>query len=70
MIRPYIYIALLNDHITFEAKASLGFSPSTNVEDITEEKMQAKFGQKLLDVSFNVVMVPQGQEVSTDWCQQ
>ena len=40
-----------------EAKASLGFSPSTAIEDITEEKMQMKFGQKLIEVSFDVVMV-------------
>ena len=40
-----------------EAKASLGFSPSTAIEDITEEKMQMKFGQKLVEVSFDVVMV-------------
>ena len=37
-----------------EAKASLGFSPSTAIEDITEEKMQMKFGQKLVEVNFNV----------------
>ena len=35
-----------------EAKASLGFSPSTAIEDITEEKMQIKFGEKLVMVSF------------------
>ena len=35
-----------------EAKASLGFSPSTAIEDITEEKMHIKFGEKLSKVSF------------------
>ena len=40
-----------------EAKASLGFSPSTAIEDITEEKMQMKFGQKLVEVNFDVILL-------------
>ena len=52
-----------------EAKASLGFSPSTAIEDITEEKMQMKFGQKLIEVSFDVVMVSV-QCQQSGWCRQ
>ena len=40
-----------------EAKASLGFSPSTAIEDITEENMQRKFGEKLNKVRFYSVTV-------------
>ena len=35
---------------TFKAKSSLGFSPSTAIEDITEEKLHSKFVQKLQNV--------------------
>ena len=39
-----------------QAKASLGFGPSTALEDITDEKMQIKFGQKLAEVSSEVLV--------------
>ena len=40
-----------------QAKAALGFSPSTAIEDITEENMQRKFGEKLNKVRFYSVTV-------------
>ena len=39
------------ENVDVQAKASLGFGPSTALEDITEEKMQLKFGQRLAEVS-------------------
>ena len=51
------YIAGGIDQVMIEAKASLGFSPSTAIEDITEEKMQMKFGQKLVEVNFDIMLL-------------
>ena len=36
----------------FQAKSTLGFSPSTCIDEITDEKLHTKFTQKLVEVSF------------------
>ena len=38
-------------NLGFQAKATLGFSPSINIDDITDEKLHAKFVQKLEEVN-------------------
>ena len=35
----------------FQAKSTLGFSPSTCIDEITDEKLHTKFTQKLVEVS-------------------
>ena len=42
--------------IFFKAKATLGFSPSTAVEDMTQDKMHMKFTQKLQNVRISIII--------------
>ena len=44
-----IYLSI-GEVLAFQAKSTLGFSPSINIDDITDEKLHAKFVQKLSEV--------------------